>query len=125
MGNTPYADSKRKAEEFLLEWSKANQVKLTILRPSLIAGKNPPGNLGDLIKAIERGIYFNIGGGKAKKSIVWAEDFANIVNLATQNNGGIYNVADTEQPTFGKIAEIISRKLNKNKPCLLYTSRCV
>jgi len=46
-GNTPYALSKIQAEKFLTEWCHTNNVKLGIIRPSLIAGPNPPGNLGE------------------------------------------------------------------------------
>lgn len=34
-----------------------HNVKLSILRPSLIAGPNPPGNLGAMIHGIENGKY--------------------------------------------------------------------
>lgn len=115
-GITPYAKSKILAENYLQEWCSAKGVILTILRPSLIAGKNPPGNLGSMIKGIKGGYYFNIGNGEAKKSVVWAEDFAEIITLAVESNGGIFNVADDNQPTFGEIASIISKKLGRPNP---------
>lgn len=46
IGDTPYADSKIKAEEYLTDWCRKNNVILGILRPSLLAGKGAPGNLG-------------------------------------------------------------------------------
>ena len=61
-GDSPYADSKKQAEVFLQEWCEKNNVVLTILRPSLLAGKNPPGNLGDMIKGIKTGSYLSICG---------------------------------------------------------------
>src|SRR5690606_10001990 len=45
-GETPYALSKIKAELYLTEWCTKNDVILSIIRPSLIAGPNAPGNLG-------------------------------------------------------------------------------
>jgi nucleoside-diphosphate-sugar epimerase len=42
---TPYGKSKIQAEEYLSEWSDRNNIHLTILRPSLLAGKNPHGNM--------------------------------------------------------------------------------
>ena len=42
-GKTPYAMSKRLAEEFLHKWCYKHNVILGIIRPSLIAGCNPPG----------------------------------------------------------------------------------
>lgn len=116
LGNLPYAKSKIEAEHFLEEWCAENGVILTILRPSLIAGPNPPGNLGSMIKGIKGGYYFNVAGGKAKKSVVWAEDFADIIALAVHSKGGVFNVADDAQPTFGEIALKISQSLNRPKP---------
>ena len=62
-GDTPYALSKIQAEEYLTEWCARNNVTLGIIRPSLIAGSNPPGNLGDMIRVIKTGKYLSIAGG--------------------------------------------------------------
>lgn len=70
-GDTPYALSKIQAEEFLTEWCNKHGVILSIIRPSLIAGPNPPGNLGAMIKGIKTGRYLSIGGGKARKAYLW------------------------------------------------------
>jgi len=114
-GDTPYALSKIQAEQYLMEWCEKNQVVLSILRPSLIAGPNPPGNLGAMIHGIKSGFYFNIDGGKAKKSVLMIQDIANLVPLLAEK-GGVYNVCDDEQPSFGQIAELISKQLGKRKP---------
>lgn len=117
-GRTPYAVSKRKAEEYLISWCKNHNVILTILRPSLLAGFNPPGNLGDMINGIKKGFYVNIGGGKVRKSILMADDIANLIPLV-EDKGGIYNVCDTDQPSFGEISNVIAKQLGKRKPISL------
>ena len=114
-GITPYAKSKIMAEDFLTDWCGKNNVVLTILRPSLLAGVNPPGNLGDMIRGIEKGFYVNIDGGKVRKSILMAGDIARLLPLV-EKKGGVYNVCDTAQPTFGQISESIARQLGKRKP---------
>lgn len=114
-GTTPYAKSKIMAEDFLTEWCKKHKVILTILRPSLLAGKNPPGNLGDMIRGIEKGFYVNVAGGRVQKSILMADDIARLVTLAC-NKGGIYNVCDSDQPSFGEISKIIAKQLGKRAP---------
>lgn len=114
-GTTPYAKSKIMAEEFLTDWCRKNGVVLTILRPSLLAGVNPPGNLGDMIRGIEKGFYVNIAGGKVCKSILMADDIANLIPLVA-DKGGIYNVCDTSQPTFGELSILIANQLGKRKP---------
>lgn len=114
-GTTPYAKSKIMAEDFLIEWCGRNNVTLTILRPSLLAGVNPPGNLGDMICGIEKGFYVNIAGGKVQKSILMADDIAMLLELA-KDMGGIYNVCDTAQPSFGELSELIANQLGKKQP---------
>lgn len=114
-GETPYAKSKIMAEEYLTEWCKNNNVVLGILRPSLLAGKNAPGNLGSMVKGVKKGYYMNIAGGKVVKSILMADDIARILPLVAEK-GGIYNVCDTFQPTFGQISESVAKQLGKGKP---------
>lgn len=114
-GTTPYAKSKIMAEEFLQKWCSANNVTLTILRPSLLAGVNAPGNLGAMVNGLRKGFYFNIAGGKVKKSIFMAEDIANLIPIVSEK-GGIYNVCDCYQPTFGEIAASVAKQLGVSKP---------
>lgn len=114
-GETPYAKSKIMAEEYLTGWCKNHNVVLGILRPSLLAGKNAPGNLGSMVKGVKKGYYMNIAGGKVIKSILMADDIARILPLVAEK-GGVYNVCDTFQPTFGQISESVAKQLGKGKP---------
>lgn len=114
-GNTPYADSKIKAEDYLTKWCLGHQVKLSILRPSLLAGKNAPGNLGAMVNGIKKGFYMNIAGGKVVKSILMAEDIAHLLPLLEEKSG-VYNVCDTRQPSFGEISASVAKQLGKHKP---------
>jgi len=115
LGTTPYALSKIQAENFLLEWCSKNKVILGILRPSLIAGKNPPGNLGAMINGINTGKYFRIGNGSARKSILMAEDVAHLIPKLSEL-GGIFNVCDDYNPSLAELEEIISTQLKKKVP---------
>ena len=114
-GNSPYAKSKINAEEYLTKWCRRYGVNLTILRPSLLTGKNAPGNLGAMVNGIRKGFYLNIAGGKVKKSILMAEDIARLLPLLEERSG-IYNVCDTNQPTFGEISCSVAKQLGKHKP---------
>jgi nucleoside-diphosphate-sugar epimerase len=109
----PYGKSKIEAEKLVTEWCAHHQVICTILRLPLIAGPNPPGNLGFMLKGLQSGFYFNIGGGKAKKSMVLAEDIANNLIAAAQT-GGIYNLTDGEHPTFLDLSRLMANALNKS-----------
>lgn len=114
-GDTPYAKSKIMAEEYLIEWCNKHGVILSILRPSLIAGTNAPGNLGAMVNGIKTGRYLSIAGGRAKKSILMAQDIARLLPLL-ENKGGIYNVCDSYNPSFGELEISISKQLNKKHP---------
>ena len=114
-GNSPYAESKIMAEKYLTEWCTKNGVVLGILRPSLLAGKNAPGNLGAMVKGIKKGYYMNVAGGKVVKSILMAEDIARLVPIVAEK-GGVYNVCDTRQPSFGEISMSVAKQLGKGKP---------
>lgn len=114
-GETPYAKSKILAEEFLSKWCEEHNVVLGILRPSLLAGKNAPGNLGAMVNGIKKGFYLNIAGGEVCKSVLMAEDIARLLPLLAEK-GGVYNVCDTKQPTFGDISASVAKQLGKRKP---------
>ena len=114
-GKTPYAKSKIMAEEYLTEWCNKNTVVLGILRPSLLAGKDAPGNLGAMVNGVRKGFYMNIAGGKVIKSILMAEDIARILPSLVEK-GGTYNVCDTRQPSFGELSISVAKQLGKGKP---------
>jgi nucleoside-diphosphate-sugar epimerase len=111
----PYGKSKLQAENLILEWCNINNVVCTILRLPLVIGNNSKGNLDKLINGIKSGIYFNIGGGNAKKSMVLAEDVAKII-IKCSKIGGIYNLTDGLHPSFKDLSFLLARQLNKNKP---------
>ena len=114
-GNTPYAKSKIMAEEYLTEWCYKHNVTLGIIRPSLIAGPNPPGNLGAMIHGLRSGRYLSIAGSRTRKSVLMVQDIARLVPLLVEK-GGIYNVCDSYQPTFRELEAVICRQLDRNLP---------
>lgn len=115
LGYTPYALSKIQAEEYLRGWCNKHEVTLGIIRPSLIAGPNPPGNLGAMIQGIKWGKYLSIGGGNCRKSVLMVQDIANLIPLLAEK-GGTYNVCDTYQPTFRELEATVSKQLGKGMP---------
>ena len=124
--DSPYADSKIKAEQYLTDWCSKNGVVLGILRPSLLAGVGAPGNLGAMVNGIKTGRYLSIAGGKAKKSILMAEDIAHLVPLVAEK-GGVYNVCDDYNPSFGELETSIAKQLGKRKPMSIpyWVAKCL
>ena len=112
LGNTPYALSKIKAEDVLINFGIDNNVNVVILRLPLISGKNPIGNLNGIITAIKRGYYFRIGKGKAKRSIVSAKDVAKVIPELL-NLKGVYNYTNYKHPMICEIDTVIAEKYNK------------
>jgi len=115
LATDPYGKSKVEAEKLVRNWCEKNKVIWTILRLPLIAGPNPPGNLKAMINAIKKDYYFNIANGKARKSIVLAEDVAKIIPIAAKI-GGVYNLTDGYHPSFSELSELIAQQLGKSKP---------
>jgi nucleoside-diphosphate-sugar epimerase len=113
----PYGKSKIQAEELVTAWCKKNNVICTILRLPLIVGENAPGNLKTMINSIKKGFYFNIGGGQARKSMVLAQDVADLIVRAAEV-GGVYNLTDGHHPNFKELSAAIARQLNKPAPAL-------
>ena len=115
LATDPYGKSKIMAEEAITQYCKTNPINCSILRLPLIAGKNPPGNLGAMIRALKKGMYLSIGNAEAKKSMVLAEDVASLIPELF-NKSGIYNLTDGYHPSFKELETSISFHLNKRKP---------
>lgn len=115
---TPYARSKALAEAAVQEWCEARGVKWIILRLPLVAGPNPPGNLGAIRRAIAKGRYFRIAGNRARKSMVLAEDVARLIP-SLEGKSGIFNLTDGIHPTFAEIEAAIAKALGKEIPICL------
>lgn len=113
-----YGQSKILAEELVQNWCDKNQITCTILRLPLLVGEKPPGNLGAMIKALDKGYYFNIDGGKAKKSMVLVKDVASFIPIAAPV-GGIYNLTDGSHPSFSELSFAISEKNSFSLPLFL------
>jgi nucleoside-diphosphate-sugar epimerase len=114
----PYGLSKIKAEQLVKNWCHENKVLCTILRLPLLIGKNPPGNLGTMLNGIKKGYYFNVDGGKAKKSMVLAEDVAKFIPKI-KDIGGTYNLTDGVHPTFKDLSQTIGKSRFINLPLVI------
>lgn len=111
-GETPYAVSKIKAEQLVSEWGRTNHVKVLILRLPLVVGRNPPGNLGAIIRAIRSGFYWRLGKGEARKSMVLADDVADAISNWT-NREGVYNLTDGVNPTLAGLDQYLAGKYGR------------
>jgi nucleoside-diphosphate-sugar epimerase len=108
-----YGKSKIAAEVLVKNWCDSHNISCTILRLPLIAGPNPPGNLGFMLKGLKKGFYFNIAGGQSRKSIVLASDIARFM-IPAATTGGTFNLTDGEHPSFKSLSQHMAAQLNKS-----------
>lgn len=111
-GDTPYALSKIKAEKLVMEYGERNSIKTLILRLPLIIGPNAPGNLGAISKAIQKGYYFRLGKGEARKSMVLASDIGQLINR-WNGEDGVFNLTDGFHPSLSELDTYMAKKSNK------------
>jgi GlcNAc-P-P-Und epimerase len=107
-----YGKSKILAELSVIEWAEKHSVKYLILRLPLLVGKGAPGNLHDMVKGIQKGYYFNIAGGKAKRSMLLVKDVPKAIEQLIGHQG-IYNLTDGYDPSYAEISKLIGKQLGK------------
>ncbi|MEN2281255.1 NAD(P)-dependent oxidoreductase [Algoriphagus sp. SE2] len=112
--DTPYGKSKIEAENLILQWAEKNKVKTFIFRLPLVVGKNPPGNLSAIAKAIKKKIYFRIGKGLNQKSMVLAEDVANLISQLESKKPGVYHLCDPIPASLSEIDSSIASQFGYN-----------
>ncbi len=92
----PYASSKYEAEIQARDIAVKTGISLTILRLATLYGEQDPGNVGRLVRLLDRGRFMWIGTGANRKSLLYKEDAARAcVRAASRPASGIgtYNVS--------------------------------
>jgi len=114
---SPYSISKIRCEQ----WLKENQPSpiTVILRPSLVFGEGDRGNMLSLIKQIDKGMYFHIGGNEAKKSVIYGADVALAAEHCINSCDAGYHIFNTANPKTISVEELsnaIAIRLGKMPP---------
>ena len=92
----PYAESKYNAELRAIEIAKSSGMAITILRLATLFGAGDPGNVGRLMRSIDRRRFIWVGNGSNRKSLLHVKDAARAcINVAQSPSAGvnIYNVS--------------------------------
>lgn len=116
--DTPYSESKRKAELYLIEKEderiKKNK-ELYILRPCMIHGKGNKGNLNLLVTLFKKGIPWPMAAFDNNRSFASMGNVSFIVKelLRKEVTSGIYNVCDDDPVLMNDLIEIICDCLGK------------
>jgi Nucleoside-diphosphate-sugar epimerases len=92
----PYALSKYNAELRAIEIARESGMALTILRLATLYGEGDPGNVGRLIRTLDRGRFLWIGDGSNRKSLLYKGDAARACVAVAErpvSGNNIYNVS--------------------------------
>lgn len=94
----PYALSKLQAEQ-TMQHLLAGQTALdyVIIRPPLVYGPNAPGNFGQLLRAVARGLWLPLGRAQALRSFVGLGNLLDFITLCAQHQAArnqLYLIAD-------------------------------
>lgn len=110
-----YGAAKADAEAVLTTWAERRRVEAAVLRLPLLVGRQAPGNLGRMLRALERHRYVSVGPGSARRSMVLAEDVAALLPRASRH-GGTYHLTDRHHPSFRELEEALCRALGRDLP---------
>lgn len=117
--DTAYGLSKLACEKFLA----ANVVApcVMVFRPALVFGEGDRGNMLSLVRQINSGRYFHIGGATACKSLIYSMDMARAILLGLELNlpgHHVFNIANPEAVSMRDLAVSIGQILGKEIPTI-------
>jgi nucleoside-diphosphate-sugar epimerase len=114
---TPYERSKFLAECEVLELSKRNGVPVTVVRPTFTYGPGDPHKIA-LFRAVKRGRYVFIGGGKSFNHPAYVDDVVRGTLLALERgrDGEVYIVGGDRPVTKRELVYTIADALEVDRP---------
>lgn len=112
-----YGQSKRKAEEYLLNQEIPEGKKVIILRPTMVHGPGDKGNLTLLYKLICKGLPYPLANFDNQRSFLSIDNFnfiiKEIIDKTEQIDSGIYHICDDETLATSSIISVISKVTEK------------
>lgn len=124
-----YGRTKYEAEKIYQKWyEKDPEIRtLTIIRPTVVFGERNRGNVYNLIKQINSGLFLQVGDGNNIKSMAYVENVAAFIEYAIKNFKGlnVFNYVDKPDLTTNELIKFVrdnikySPKLNIRLPFFL------
>lgn len=95
---TPYGQSKREAEQYILQHLPTEGRRIYILRPCMIHGPGNKGNLNLLHRFVSRGVPYPLGSFENARSFTSIANLCFVVSRLIRDlpAGGVYQMADDE-----------------------------
>lgn len=113
---TPYGQSKRMAEEYILSKPLPSNKRVFILRPAMIHGPGNKGNLNLLFKLVSKGLPWPLGSFENRRSFCSIDNVCFVVKEIIERENipsGIYNLADDEALSTNDLIRSIGRGIEK------------
>ena len=112
----PYVLSKYNAELRAIEIVLVSGMALTILRLATLYGEGDPGNVGRLMRTLDRGRFLWIGDGSNRKSLLYKEDAARACVAVAERPASGINIYNVSAPacTMREIVDGIADALGKH-----------
>lgn len=108
-----YGESKRRAEELLLELGEATGLEVVVLQPPLVYGPYVRANFLSLMTAIQRGLPLPFGAVQNRRSMIYVENLGSAIVFASSHAQarGTYLVSDGEDVSTRELAHRIASAL--------------
>lgn len=110
-----YAESKRRAEELVLEAG----ISAVVLRLAAVYGRRMRGNYRRLADALRRGRFVPVGAGTNRRTLVHEQDAIEAAILAAdriREQPGLFNVTDGTTHSMREILAAMSSALGRPEP---------
>ena len=120
--DTPFSRSKASAEKTVLDHAAAKDFEAIILRHRFVYGDGDRAVLPRLIKAA-RSYPFWLSGGRARMSVIWAADLAEVIRRLSDANAvaidsadPVYHVTDGDALSYRRVITTICRAFDYRPP---------
>lgn len=113
---TPYGQSKRKAEEYILNATLPERKRVYILRPCMIHGPGNKGNLNLLYKFVQKGIPYPLAAFENRRSFLSIDNLNFVILQLLQNAevpSGVYQLADDEALSTSELVKLVGENSGK------------
>ena len=114
-----YGLSRRQAEDLVLDAGRRTAMRIIILRPTLVYGPGCKGNLANLLRWIDRGIFPPIPDTGNNRSMVDVRDLVSAILLAAEKesaDGRTFIITDNQDYSTRRIYNAMRESLGKSIP---------
>ncbi len=111
-----YSEFKKKAEKKLMKQCQDSETELIILRPTVVYGKNSPGNISKLVNLIDHNFLFPLAMKDNKRSLLYINNLLSAISKSLNHpikSEKIFLISDKETISTKDLIRTISRLRSK------------